>query len=162
MCIPGPQLYLFTTIASGMASYQANQSMANAEINASIRTAERIDQEKQMAKLNAEQEETDRMKRLSESMASNIAFRAYLGRDASDPSFKAFEKSNYETYETDIKRIGIQSDAMEKNYNLKKTETLSYSKDRARSLRKSGLISLLSNTRTGISEYKSLDTGESN
>ena len=51
---------------------------------------------------------------------------------------------------------------MEKNYNLKKTETLSYSKDRARSLRKSGLISLLSNTRTGISEYKSLDTGESN
>ena len=62
MCIPGPQLYLFTTIASGMASYQANQSMANAEINASIRTAERIDQEKQMAKLNAEQEETDRMK----------------------------------------------------------------------------------------------------
>ena len=41
----------------------------------------------------------------SASMANNIAMRAYMGRDVSDPSFKAFEKNNFATLQTDLERL---------------------------------------------------------
>ena len=154
MCVPAPQLLLFTTMASGIASYQAQNAGARASLKAGQQTAERIEQEKQVAKLNAEQETSELMKDFSESMASNIAYRAMLGRDASDASFKAFEKNNFSTYQEDIKRIGIQANQVEKNYNLQKFETLSSSIDRAKSLRTKGRASLITSVGSGIYDYK--------
>tara|TARA_R100000008_G_C3558751_1_gene154771 strand:- start:513 stop:998 length:486 start_codon:yes stop_codon:yes gene_type:complete len=160
MCVPAPQLLLFTTMASGIASYQAHNAGARATLRAGKKTAERIEHEKQVAKLNAEQETTELMRSFSESMASNIAFRAMLGRDVSDPSFKAFEKNNYDTYETDIKRIGIQANQIEKNYDLQKQEAWSGAVDTAKALRRKGRTSLLLGTLEGIHDYKAVKRGD--
>jgi len=160
MCVPAPQLLLFTTMASGIASYQAQNASARATLRAGAQTAERIEQEKQVAKLNAEQETTELMKGFSESMASNIAFRAMLGRDVSDPSFKAFEANNFDTYETDIKRIGIQANQVEKNYNLQKNEAWSGAVDYAKASRRKGRTSLLLGTAQGIHDYKTVKLGD--
>jgi len=157
MCVPAPQLLLFTTMASGMASYQSANAGARASLKAGQQTAERIEQEKQVAKLNAEQETSELMKDFSESMASNIAFRAMLGRDVNDASFKAFEANNFSTYQEDIKRIGIQANQVEKNYNLQKFETLSSSVDRAKSMRRQGRASLLTSVGSGIYNYRTLN-----
>ena len=154
MCVPAPQLLLFTTMASGFASYQAQNASARASLRAGAQTAERIEQEKQVAKLNAEQETSELMKNFSESMASNIAFRAMLGRDASDASFKAFEKNNFDTYETDIKRIGIQANQVEKNYDLQKKEAWQGAVDSAKSARMKGRTSLIGGIGEGIYGYK--------
>ena len=161
MCLVSPpQLLLFTTMASGFASYQAQNAGARATLRAGAQTAERIEHEKQIAKLNAEQETSELMKDFSESMASNIAYRAMLGRDVSDPSFKAFEANNFNTYETDIKRIGLQAKQVEKKYNLEKFETLSTSIDRAKSMRRKGRASLLTSVGSGIYDYENVKVGE--
>jgi len=162
MCVPAPQLLLFTTMASGMASYQAQNASARASLRAGAQTAERIEQEKQVAKLNAEQETSELMKNFSDSMASNIAFRAMLGRDVNDASFKAFEANNFDTYETDIKRIGIQANQVEKNYNLQKNEAFSGAVDYAKSARRKGRTSLLTGIGEGIYGYKATKTGVNN
>ena len=87
-------------------------------------------------------------------MASNIAMRAMMGRDASDPSFRAFEKSNFDTLETDLQRMAIQGSNIQKNYDLQKFEAISSSTDRAKSIRRQGLLNLVGTGTQGIMQAR--------
>jgi hypothetical protein len=94
MCLfATPQLLLFTTVASGVSGMMSARAGAKEALRAGQRTAERIEQQKQVAQLTAEQETTALLQGFTQSMASNIAMRGIMGRDASDPSFRAFEKN---------------------------------------------------------------------
>ena len=107
MCVPSPQLLLFTTVASGVTGMMSARAGAKEALRAGQRTAERIEQQKQVAQLNAEQETTALLQSFP-NQCIKYAMRAIMGRDASDPSFRAFEKSNFATLKTDLDRIAIQ------------------------------------------------------
>ena len=83
-----------------------------------------------------------------------------MGRDASDPSFRAFEKSNFATLKTDLDRIAIQGKNVSKNYDLQKFEAISSSTDRAKSLRRQGLLNLVGSGTQGILEYDRVKVGD--
>jgi len=160
MCLATPQLLLFTTVASGVSGMMSARAGAKEALRAGQRTAERIEQQKQVAQLNAEQETTALLQSFSQSMASNIAMRGIMGRDASDPSFRAFEKSNFASLQTDLERMAIQGKNVSKNYDLQKFEAISSSTDRAKSLRRQGLLNLVGSGTQGIMEYDRVKVGE--
>ena len=58
MCLATPQLLLFTTVASGVSGMLSANAKGKEALRAGQRTAERIEQQKQVAQLNAEQETT--------------------------------------------------------------------------------------------------------
>lgn len=154
MCVPTPQLLLFTTVASGVSGMLSARSGSKEALRAGQRNAERIEQQKQVASLTGEQETTALLQSFSQSMASNIAMRAMMGRDASDPSFRAFEKSNFDTLETDLQRMAIQGSNIQKNYDLQKFEAISSSTDRAKSIRRQGLLNLVGTGTQGIMQAR--------
>ena len=154
MCVPTPQLLLFTTVASGVSGMLSARAGSKEALRAGQRNAERIEQQKQVASLTGEQETTALLQSFSQSMASNIAMRAMMGRDASDPSFKAFEKSNFDTLETDLQRMAIQGSNIQKNYDLQKFEAISSSTDRAKSIRRQGLLNLVGTGTQGIMQAR--------
>lgn len=157
MCVVAlPQLVAMTTIASGVGGMLSARAGAKEALRAGARTAERIDQQKQVSELQAEQETSEILKSFSASMANNIAMRAYMGRDVSDPSFKAFEKNNFATLETDLKRMDIQAKNISKNYDLQKFEAVSSATDRAKSLRRQGLLNLVGSGAEGIMRYENV------
>ena len=161
MCVVAlPQLVAMTTIASGVGGMLSARAGAKEALRAGARTAERIDQQKQVSELQAEQETSEILKSFSASMANNIAMRAYMGRDVSDPSFKAFEKNNFATLQTDLERMAIQGKNVTKNYDLQKFEAISSSTDRAKSLRRQGLLNLVGSGTQGIMDYERVKIGD--
>ena len=160
MCLATPQLLLFTTVASGVTGMLSANAKGKEALRAGQRTAERIEQQKQVAQLTAEQETTALLQSFSQSMASNIAMRGIMGRDASDPSFRAFEKSNFASLQTDLERMAIQGKNVSKNYDLQKFEAISSSTDRAKSLRRQGLLNLVGSGTQGIMDYERVKIGD--
>ena len=55
MCLATPQLLLFTTVASGVSGMLSAKAGAKEALRAGTRTAERIEQQKQVAQLTGEQ-----------------------------------------------------------------------------------------------------------
>jgi hypothetical protein len=160
MCLATPQLLLFTTVASGVSGMMSARAGAKEALRAGQRTAERIEQQKQVAQLTAEQETTALLQGFTQSMASNIAMRGIMGRDASDPSFRAFEKNNFATLQTDLERMAIQGKNIQKNYDLQKFEAISGATDRAKSLRRQGLLNLVGAGTEGIMRYDKVKVGD--
>ena len=79
MCLfATPQLLLFTTVASGVSGMMSARAGAKEALRAGQRTAERIEQQKQVAQLTAEQETTALLQGFTQSMASNIAMRGIM------------------------------------------------------------------------------------
>jgi len=60
-------------------------------------------------KIIAQQRANDRIAELDVNQAVNEAYFAFLGRDVSDQSYKAFMKKNQETAFSDVKRSNYQS-----------------------------------------------------
>jgi succinyl-CoA synthetase alpha subunit len=160
MCVPSPQLLLFTTVASGVSGMMSARAGSKEALRAGARNFERIEQQKQMASLSAEQETSELLKNFSQTMASNVAMRSFMGRDASDPSFKAFEKSNFDTLETDLQRMAIQGNQIQKNYDLQKFEAVSSATDRAKSIRRKGLLNLVGTATQGIMRADEVKIGD--
>lgn len=156
MCVASPTMTMALTTAQAVGGYMSSRAEARAYEEAGQRDATQLEQQKQQAKLQAEQEETARMEEFQQTMGSNIAFRAILGRDPSDPSFRAFEENNYRTYKEDLNRIALQSNITTRNIDLQKQYTLEEAQDRASSARRSGLINFSSTMRGGIMDYQSI------
>ena len=67
MCVPTPQLLLFTTVASGVSGMLSARSGSKEALRAGQRNAERIEQQKQVASLTGEQETTALLQSFSQS-----------------------------------------------------------------------------------------------
>lgn len=95
---------LGTALSVNSAVQKGNAKNTMAQMNAEQETV-RLAQEKIIAM----QRHNDRLAEFDTSRKTNEAHFAFLGRDSSDASFKAFQKANLKTVNVDLKRSNFQS-----------------------------------------------------
>lgn len=140
---------LGTALSVSSAISKGNAKNTMAQMNAQQETV-RLAQEKIIAM----QRHNDRLAEFDTSRKTNEAHFAFLGRDSSDASFKAFQKANLETVNVDLKRSNFQS--------LLEQSQIRYSRDQqlfsGREALRQSKVEVANSLLTGLNNYSKTRT----
>lgn len=105
-------------------------------------------------KIIAAQRHNDRLNELDRNQSVNEAYFAFLGRDVSDQSFKAFMKKNQEVAFSDVKRSANQSLLEQGQIRYQRAQDLYGGKMR----REASKVEALNSAVTGLYNYNTTKT----
>ena len=129
-------------IGTGISVYSALQEGKAANDMGKFKQ-QQFEQERANAIIAAEQQHIDRIMQYDTAKESNLAFRAFLGRDTSDQSFKAFLERQEEVAFRDARRIEVQGQMMSEKLRLSGAVARYEGGIRAKAARRKAMLSLV-------------------
>lgn len=126
---------------------QGNAARADAQRQASLYQAERKTNELQVLQRN-----NDRLARYDAALATNTAWFAFAGRDASDRSVQAFLDKQRQVAYTDVSRSTTQGFMEDEKLRFQRDLTLT----RGRTAQQTSLVSAASTITSGLFQYQQI------
>ena len=157
MCMPVPQLMMMSTIAGATTSIMAGNAQARATAESAKWNIKQIQNQKQMAELEAQQAELSRMETFAEATSSNVAMFAMMGRSATDPSALALMARNEEAVQSDIERIKLQKTAIQNKMDLQMQSISETATEKATTAKRLGYFKALNTGAEGIINIKEIE-----
>jgi len=141
-------LQLFGTAISAFSSIQQGRAArADAQRQAAMYEAERVNN-----KLEALQRHNDRIAAYDSARATNNAWFAFIGRDASDRSVKAFLEKQKEVAYTDVARSDLQGFMDDDKLRMQ----AGFARARGRAAYQAGLLGAASSITSGLFKYQQI------
>jgi len=138
---------LGTGISAFAAIQQGNAARADAQ-----RQAAMYEQERRINELETVQRHNDRLNQYDAALSTNTAWFAFLGRDASDRSVRAFLDKQKEVAYTDVTRSDLQG--FMEGQKLRTQADLAISRGRA--AQRASQLSALSTIASGLFRYQQI------
>ena len=101
--------WLVTAIASTTINVASSLKRGKEAKDQANREAAQMDRDRRLTVVESEQRNNDRMTEYQDARSTNDAFFAFLGRDTTDQSVKAFLAKQQEVAFEDVSRSGLQS-----------------------------------------------------